>query len=361
MFIFVYYNSLGNKAILFFMRKKILITGGAGFIGSNITELALNKGYEVVCFDNLSRKGVKENILVFSYNYNWSFVNGDVKNLSALNKLSKKITAVFALAANPSVPKSIADPFFDFENNTLGHLNTLLFARDRNIPVIFASSSKIFSNKVNLIPIKELKKRYSFTGKYSKGIPESFDINGFEGFTHSPYGVSKLAAEKYTREFTYYYGLKTVINRMGCVYGPYQKGAEDQGWLDWFLRAKLAKKEITFFGNGKQVRDLIFGVDIAELFLYQLENIDRLSGKTFNVGGGINSGFNTSLIEAVELIDRVVGGPKTKITFEDERFGDQKVIILDNSLVIKETGWQPTTTIEQGLKIMLQKYQKLAI
>lgn len=337
-------------------KKTILITGGAGFIGSNITELALERGYSIICFDNLSRKGVEENLSSFHTAKNWQFHNGDVRNATSFQGLSKNIDIIIALAANPSVVKSIADPLFDFETNALGHLNTLLFAKERKIPLIFASSSKVFTNKINEIPVKETSKRYSYIGKYRKGIPEFFDINGYDGFTHSPYGASKLTAEKYTREFGHYYGLPSVINRMGCVYGVFQKGAEDQGWLDWFLRAKLAQKPITFFGNGKQVRDLVFGRDIAELFLYQVENLEKLAGKTFNVGGGFKKGFHASLKEAVEMIDDIVGGKKLDIVSGPERSGDQKVIILDNTLVTQATGWQPVTTVEQGIRAMLKRY-----
>ena len=207
-------------------------------------------------------------------------------------------------------------------------------------------------------PIRETKTRFMFAkpemARY--GINEVYDVAGSLGGTNSPFGAGKVAAEKYTREYGKHFGIPTIINRMSCIYGVYQKGAEEQGWVDWFLRAKKYGRPITIFGNGKQVRDVLFGRDLASLYVYQIEHISNLSGKTFNVGGGTSPGFHTSLLELVAMIDEHFPGKKLAVRFAPARPNDQRVYVSDIRMLRRVTGWHPTTPLLTGLRKMWKAY-----
>lgn len=337
---------------------RILILGGVGFIGTNITKLALERGHKVVAFDNLERKGVKDNLSFLKTLPNFKFILGDIRNRSDFKKLPKRVEVIINLAANPSVPKSIKDPLYDFENNVVGHLNVLEFSRNNGkVPVVLASSNKVYTDKTNTYKLVEKSKRYEYkNSKLKKGLDESTDVDGFDGFTNSPYGVSKLAAEKYTREYWRHYNIPVVINRMSCIYGLFQKAVEDQGWVDWFLRSKKEGKPLRIFGNGKQVRDVLFSQDLAELYLEQIENIETFNRRTFNVGGGKADGFNVSLLELIELVDNNFPGKKLSYTFAPWRESDHKVYISNIDRLKKISKWRPTTKLIDGLKLMWKYY-----
>lgn len=337
---------------------KLLIFGGLGFIGTNITLTALERGHQVVGVDNLSRRGVEENLTVLKEKGNFKFIWGDIRNQSDFVFLNDiRADCIINLAANSAVPVSMVNPVFDFEINARGHLNVLEFARKRGTPVILASSNKVYTDKLNRIKVRENKTRYIPIDKsVLNGFDESADMNGYDGFTHSPYGVSKVAAEKYSREYNKLFQLPIVINRMSCIYGEYQKGVEDQGWVDWFLRAKRHNLPLTIFGDGKQIRDVLFGKDLADLYLMQAENMGKVDGKTFNVGGGSREGFHTSLLELIDLIDKEFPGKKLRYSFREWRKSDQKYYISDISLVQKVTGWKPSTNLIQGLRKMWENY-----
>jgi CDP-paratose 2-epimerase len=338
---------------------KLLVFGGIGFIGTNICKLAIEHHHEVIAFDNLNRAGVKDNLNVLAKSKQFSFIHADIRRRSDFKNIPGNIDRIINLAANPSVPKSIKHPRTDFLINVAGHLNILDFARAHgNIPVIFASSNKVFTDKLNTFPFTETTTRYTARTKTGKPLffNEATDVNGYEGFTNSPYGTSKLAAEKYTREYWKHYDLPIVINRMSCIYGLYQKGVEEQGWVDWFIRAKKFHYPLTIYGNGKQVRDLLFGTDVARLFLFEAEHIHLVNGQTFNVGGGSKPGFNTSLLEFIHLVDEEFPGPKLEYTLKPWRKSDHLYYISDLSRVYSFTKWQPSTPIRQGIRKMWQAY-----
>lgn len=340
---------------------KITIFGGAGFIGTNIAREAIKQGYQVIIFDNLLRKGVTENLEYLKKTYkDIAFIRGDVRNTQDFQKLPKSIDCIINLAANLSIPRSIIDPRYDCETNLLGHINVLEHSRTHGfIPVIFASTNKVYTDKINTHNITEAATRYVFeNASLRNGLDESTDVNGFEGFTNSPYGVAKLAAEKYSREYWKNYGVPIVVNRMSCIYGEFQKGTEEQGWIDWFLRAKHNELPVTIFGNGKQVRDALFGRDIAKLYLNQTKHIMKYQGNTFNVGGGPNEGFNVSLLEFVDLIDEMFPGKKLQIRFAPRRLSDQTIFISNNEHVTNVTGWKPKTKLIDGLKTMWSDYDQ---
>lgn len=339
-------------------KKKICIFGGVGFIGTNLSLQALDSGHEVIAFDNLSRKFVTENLTLLEKQKNFRFVHGDVRCREDFEKLPPKIDFFVNLAANPAIPQSIINPVFDFNSNVVGHLNVLEYSRQHGkIPVILASSNKVYTDAINDLPHRETKTRYEFSDpKLKAGLDESIDMAGHNGYTHSPYGAGKLAAEKYTREYWKHYKVPMVINRMSCIYGVYQKGVEDQGWVDHFLRVKKYGGVINIYGDGKQVRDVLNATDLAKLYLYEIEHIEKVNGRTFNVGGGVKAGFTTSLIELIDLINQNFPGPSLKTVSKNWRVSDQRIYLSNISEVHRVTGWKPETKILMGLKKMWTAY-----
>ncbi len=333
-------------------KTRIVIFGGAGFIGTNVALKALEKGYEVVIFDSLIRSGTEENYEILKDKT--TFIRGDVRNPEDFWRIGK-VDAAINFAANPGIPWSIENPMFDFQTNAYGALNVLEFSRNNGqFPVILASTNKVYSEEVNEIPLHEKSTRYGWSGENVYGIKETFPLDAQGRYAHSPYGCSKIAADMYTQEYYHLYGIPTVINRMSCIYGLHQKGVADQGWVDHFVRKiLLGDGKIDIFGDGKQVRDMLFGEDVAELYLKELEMIDQVKGQVFNVGGSVH--FNISLIESLELIKKLTGKDFT-ITYHPWRHADQKVYLSDTRKVEKVMGWKPTTDIETGIKKMIEQY-----
>lgn len=337
---------------------RILVAGGLGFIGTNVCMLALEKGYKVVAFDNMMRLGVDENLKILSHFDNFSYVWGDIRSMVDFNDLEGDFDGIINLAANPAIPKSFKNPVQDFLINTIGQLNILEYSRSHGkIPIILASSNKVYTDRTNELPLKELATRYEIQVPFPEpapflGFDEYTDIDGVDGYTNSPYGVAKIAAEKYSREYAKHYGVPVVVNRMSCIYGLFQKGVQDQGWVDWFVRAKKFGYPLTIFGDGKQVRDCLFGNDVAELYLLELKKIKELNGKVFNVGGGNSQGFTTSLLELVHLLDETYDGEPLLVKYTKWRPSDQRVYISDITKVIQHTGWMPKTRLIDGIQMM---------
>lgn len=325
--------------------KTILITGGAGFIGTNIGNLALKRGYQVIIFDNYFREGVKNNAKLLKQ-WGAKIIKGDIRDTKALQKLPQ-IDAIINLAANSGVPLSIKDPLFDFSVNARGALNVLELARKRaNIPVIFASTNKVYCDGVNNFETIEKKTRWVWKDKKFKGIKEDFPMDGIGKHPHSPYGCSKASADLYHQEYYHVYKVPTVVNRMGCVYGLWQKGAEEQGWMHWFIKAKKEGLPLNIYGDGKQVRDVVYGTDLAKLYLMQLENINKHKGQVYNIGGGVKNSI--SLLELINYLN-CKGGKKLKLKYSDWRLADHKVYISDISKIKSNSSWQPTTSVWDGI------------
>ncbi len=349
------------------MKKTLIITGGCGFIGTNISLLAKKRGYKVIAFDSLIRAHTEENALLLKNN-KVEVIRGDVRNKNDFERLPKKATGIIHLAANPGIPWSIKWPMYDFSVNAQGTLNILEFAKKSLIPVVYASTNKIYSEEINLIPVKEEKTRYVWDfkkinkkkirnavldGITEKGVNESFPMDSSGLFPHSPYGTSKATGDLYCQEFFHIYGLPTVINRMSCVYGLNQKGVEDQGWVDWFVRAKINNLPLNIYGDGKQVRDSVFGTDLAELYLLELEKINKVKGQVFNIGGGLKN--TISLIELINFLDKK-GGKKLVLKHKPWRAADQKIYITDISKVEKTLRWRPKTSVFDGLEQIWKQY-----
>lgn len=350
--------------------KRILITGGCGFIGANIALLARKRGYNVVCLDSLVRPKSEENIPEL-IKAGVEIVRGDVRNDEDFERCPAP-SAIIHLASNPGIRLSIKHPLYDFKVNTIGTLNVLERAKVNKIPVIYASTNKVYSSLVNEIPTRTGVKKYLWVDKNknanfpnsqlikegwsNSGINENFPIDGFGMYSHSPYGVSKLSGDLLCQEYFQIFGVPTVINRMSCIYGIFQKGVEDQGWIDHFLRViALGDHNLDIYGDGKQVRDVLYGEDLANLYLDELENIEKVKGQIFNVGGGPKN--TLSLKEAIEIIENLCG-KKAKIKYHPWRHADQKIYISDIEKIAKTLNWKPIISPQDGIHKMYEKYRQ---
>ncbi len=313
---------------------KALITGGGGFVGSNLALYLLSKGHSVTVYDNMQRMG--SHINVGKIKAAFPQVQIAHKELDDIREFLQKndFDVIFHFAAQVAVTSSYESPHSDFRINALGTFN-VVSATDT--PVIYASTNKVYGDNVNFVPIEEHETRYDFSGPLKgSGIPESFSIDSKK---HTPYGCSKLVGELYVREFG------GVANRFSCMYGPNQFGNTDQGWLSHFVQFALSGKQLTVYGDGKQVRDALFVDDVVRLLELQALNIDKIRGEVFNIGGGYDN-----VISLLELCSKLGVKPK----FEDWRPSDQKVYYSDISKVKRLLGWFPAVSVDDGLKRLIE-------
>lgn len=348
---------------------KILVTGGVGFIGTNVCLEARSRGHEVAAFDNLVRPLTEENISVLK-DAGVIIVRGDIRNYEDFQKFPWIPEGIVHLAGQCGIPYAQVNPRYDFEVNAKGTLNILEYCRlNGKIPVAFASSNKAYTNITDQIPMKETDTRFEWDLDHiayedetlfnvsDLGIKETLPLDAFGLFARSLYGVSKVSGDLYMQEYYQAFGVPTVINRMSCIYGLYQKGVEDQAWVDWFIRQIMLKDgKLNIFGTGKQVRDMLFGSDVARLYIDELENIDKVKGKPYNIGGGVNN--TMSLLEAIKCIEDNTG-KKAELTFTDKRHGDQDIWISDISKIKQDLGWEPTISPEQGIKLIIDQYGRV--
>ncbi len=335
---------------------KILVTGGAGFVGSHVAERYAMEGHDIVVFDNLSRPQLlKKEIKNVDYNKkylkkfrNVEFVKGDVRNEQEVAAAAKDADVIFHAAAQTAVTTSVTEPRPDFEANILGTFNVMEAARrsGRNPSVIYCSTNKVFGSNVNGIGIVEKGDCYEFEPSFRNGVPADFSIDHCE---HTPYGVSKLAGDLYAQDYAHVYGLKTGVFRMSCIYGTRQFGVEDQGWVAWFAIATVLGKPITIYGDGKQVRDVLYVTDLVELYDRFLKS--NLKHGVFNTGGG--PGNTLSLLQLLGMLEKLTG-KRSKISYSGWRPSDQKVFIADISAAKKALGWEPKVTLEQGVKKLVE-------
>lgn len=330
---------------------RVLVTGGAGFIGSHIAEHYAQKGDEVICYDNLSRANLLGRSLNSTYNWNYltgfpsvKLIKGDVRDLEQLKKVAKGVDAIIHTAAQTAVTTSIEDPKTDFEVNALGTFNILEAARLSNSEpvVIYCSTNKVYGENVNKGSVIEKGSRYVFQEKFKKGIAETVPIDLCE---HTPYGCSKLSGDLYVQDYGHLYGLKTGVFRMSCIYGTRQFGVEDQGWVAWFAIATVLGKPITVYGDGKQVRDVLYIDDLVSAFNSFIAG--DLRQEVFNLGGGPEN--TISLLELLDLLEESTG-KRSEIGFAPWRPSDQKVYISDISQAKMKLNWEPKVSPEQGVE-----------
>jgi len=332
---------------------RVLITGGAGFIGCNLAEACIRAGHQVTLFDNLSRRGSEANLawLRGLFGEQFGFIHGDIRDYPAILAAARGQQAIYHLAAQTAVTTSVADPRTDFEINALGTFNVLEAARHAaDDPVfIFASTNKVYGGMEDAAAV-ELATRYVLPD-YPAGVPETRPLD-----FHSPYGCAKGAADQYVRDYARIYGIRSVVFRQSCIYGQRQMGVEDQGWVAWFIIAAITGKPITIYGNGKQVRDLLHVDDLVRAFQMATERIDVTKGQVYNLGGGP---ANTLAIwaEFGPLLSELLGREVRPAGFSDWRPGDQPVFVADVSKATRDFGWAPRVGVREGIARLIEWVQ----
>jgi len=324
------------------MPRTILITGGAGFIGTNVVAHYLKKGYKAVVFDNLSRVGAKENLKwLKKQKGKFIFIKGDIRNDKKLLKTFKKSNLICHLAAQTTMVTSVTNPREDFEINALGTFNVLEALRKEapKASLVYSSTNKVYGEMTD-IPVVEKEKRYDY--KNIRGISENYPLD-----FHGPYGNSKGCGDQYTVDYARIFGLNTVVFRQSGIYGPHQFGIEEQGWLAWFCNSLLFRKPVTIYGDGKQVRDVLYVDDLIRAFDLTFKNIKKTRGKAYHIGGGPN--FSLSIWELFSILEKLAG-KKFNYSFGPWRQGDQKVYISDINQAKKELGWSPKISPKEGVK-----------
>ena len=326
---------------------RILVTGGAGFIGTNLSDLLATQGHDVVLLDNLSRAGVEENARwLLGKHGNVRLIEGDIRDSAAVEQAVQGVDEIFHLAAQVAVTTSVTAPRQDFEINLLGTLNVLEAARQYapDAPLFFTSTNKVYGGLEDLEVVRR-GNRYEFSG-LENGVPETRPLD-----FHSPYGCSKGAADQYVHDYGRIYGMRTVVFRMSCIYGPHQCGNEDQGWVAHFAREGLAGQGLNIFGDGRQVRDLLYVGDLCAAFRKAADMIDQTAGKVFNIGGGPSNAL--SLVEVIGELERLIGR-KVPVEYADWRPGDQRVYITDVRRAEQVFGWAPRVTCSQGIGLLVE-------
>lgn len=325
---------------------KVVVTGGAGFIGSHLAELAFKKGYDVTIIDNISRTSYNLDYLKKNYP-KIDFVKADVRNIDTFKDSFKDADIIFHTAGQVAVTTSITDPRLDYDINSTGTFNVCEAARLSNTKpvIVFCSTNKVYGDLE--IPVVEKEKRYEY--KSIKGVSEKFEVS--PETSNCPYGCTKINAENILVSYYHTYGIPTVRARMSCIYGTRQFGIEDQGWISWFAIRTLLKKPLTIYGDGKQVRDILFVTDHANAFFKLAENSKKTKGQAFNLGGGPEN--TISLIELLELLKELTG-IKTEIKYDKPRQGDQKVYISDTSKIKEMVNWKPEVNVKEGVKRLVE-------
>lgn len=327
---------------------KILITGGVGFIGTNTAKYFAKKNHQVVVVDNFSRQKVEINAQFLRKNHpQIKIIKSDVSKIKNYEDFLKKADIIIHLAGQTAVTTSIKDPLNDFKNNIYESFKLLDFLRKNNPQaiIIYSSTNKVYGDlKNHQLKLDKKIGRY-FDLCHPEGINEKENLNFI-----SPYGCSKGASDLYFLDYARTFGLKTVVFRQSCIYGEHQIGVEDQGWVAHFTKQALEKKPITIFGDGYQVRDLLYVQDLVEAYELAVKKIEKIKGQALNIGGGVKNSF--SLLQVVKLIEKELK-TKIKLFFDKERLGDQKYFVSENKKAKKYLGWQPKTKFILGLKKLL--------
>lgn len=336
---------------------RYLITGGCGFVGSNLAMEVLKRGEELFVLDNLYRHGSAENLGVLRSIGDFKFYPADIRNANDVETVIREVKPdyIFHLAGQVAMTTSISNPRLDFETNALGTFNVLDSVRKHSPDsvVLYSSSNKVYGD-FETLNFDELETRY-VCREYPEGFPESVGLD-----FQSPYGCSKGAADQYLRDFHRIFGLKTIVFRHSSMYGSNQHSTYDQGWIGWFCQQALnirngTQKELfTISGNGKQVRDVLHGSDVVGLY-FAAKDCAAAYGQAFNIGGGVKSSL--SLLELFALLERKLG---IKMAFREIawRESDQRVFVADNTKATSIIGWEPKLTCEQGITAMLEYLDK---
>lgn len=332
---------------------KILITGGSGFLGSNLAAHALGEGNDLLVFDNLSRKGSVENLAWLDSQGEFRFVHGDIRNQNDVVRTVSEFRpdVIFHLAGQVAMTTSIANPRLDFETNVMGSHN-LLEAVRLHVPaaaVVYSSTNKVYGD-LEQFSYRETESRYVCSDR-----PNGFDEATPLDF-HSPYGCSKGAADQYMLDYARIFGLKTVVFRHSSMYGGRQYATYDQGWIGWFCQKAVETKRgtaaepFTISGNGKQVRDVLHAEDMVRLYFAAAEKIDSVRGEAFNIGGGMDNSL--SLLELFAILQDITGTPLNYVHLPP-RESDQRVFVADIAKAERLLAWKPRVDAVTGIGKMV--------
>jgi CDP-paratose 2-epimerase len=338
--------------------RPVLITGGCGFIGTNVAHRILSSGQEVLLFDNLSRPGVERNLKWLRHTHGdlMRIEAADVQDPHALRSAVDRAAQVFHFAAQVAVTTSLTNAIHDFEVNARGTVNLLeaLRAQDDPPPLVFTSTNKVYGGLPD-IRLRVNGDRYEPEDDDARaaGVGEQRPLD-----FHSPYGCSKGTADQYVIDYARTFGLPAVVFRMSCIYGPHQFGNEDQGWVAHFLIRALQGEPITLYGDGMQVRDILYVDDLVDAFLLAQANMRKISGQAFNIGGGV--GNTMSLLQLLDLIEEFHGvRPATR--FGAWRPGDQRYYVSDVRRMAQATRWTPRVGVREGVRRLFEWLQENSV
>ena len=327
--------------------RPVLITGGSGFIGTNLAHRLLSEDIPVLLFDSLARPGVEQNLrwLHDTHGKLVDIIIADVRDADAVRRAVQQAGQVFHFAAQVAVTTSLTDPVDDFEVNARGTLNVLeaIRAQPTPAPLVFTSTNKVYG-ALDDVGLRRRNQRYEPTDPSLRqtGISENRPLD-----FHSPYGCSKGTADQYVLDYARTYGIQSIVFRMSCIYGAHQFGTEDQGWVAHFLIRALEGSSITLYGDGRQVRDILAVDDLVDAFVLAQAHMDSESGQAFNIGGG--PGNTVSLLELLDIIGELLGH-KPGVEFDAWRTGDQRYYVSDTGKFQRATGWKPRITVQEGLE-----------
>ena len=325
----------------------LLVTGGAGFVGANLADRVAAEGREVIVLDSLARSGVERNLAWLTERHGARIrpVIADIREEGAVAEAVAEADEVVHLAAQVAVTCSLDAPMDDFTVNAAGTVTLLEAIRKRSDPpsLVFASTNKVYGDlaahrfeeaETRWVPAEEALARH--------GVDEAQPLD-----LHTPYGCSKGVADQYVLDYARQFGLRASVLRMSCIYGPRQFGTEDQGWVAHFLLRMLAGDEITLFGDGKQVRDILHVSDAVDAYLTLLGRMDEAKGRAFNLGGG--PGNAVSLLQLLQEAEEVTGRP-ARLRHEETRAGDQVYFVADTRAIEDAFGWRARTGWRDGLR-----------
>ncbi len=337
---------------------KLLINGGCGFLGSNLASFGIKNGYDITILDNLSRVGSSLNLEWLRTIGNFEFCYGDTRNKNDVETVIKngQFDAIFHLAGQVAMTTSIENPYKDFEINALGAMNVLDSVRKYSpkTGVLFSSTNKVYGDLENYTYIED-DKRYrckEFPNGFDESIPLDF---------RSPYGCSKGSADQYMLDYYRMFGVKTIVFRHSSMYGSRQFATFDQGWVGWFVQKAVEKynnpnaKPFTIAGSGKQVRDILHATDMINLYYSALDNLDKLCGNAFNIGGTMQQSL--SLLELFDMLNEMLN-IKMEYIHTPVRSSDQKVFVADIAKINNLINWVPRMSAQNGIEDMIKWVRK---
>lgn len=337
---------------------KVLITGGCGFLGSNLAERALKQGMDLIIFDNLSRYGSYQNLEWLKEKGKFKYIHGDIRNENDVEKVIRQNVpdTIFHLAGQVAMTTSMEDPAKDFAVNALGshHLLEAVRKYAPKASVVYSSTNKVYGD-LEQYTYEETESRY-ICKEFANGFTEDVQLS-----FHSPYGCSKGAADQCMLDYARIFGLNTVVLRHSSMYGGRQFATYDQGWIGWFcqkaieIKERKQKEKFTISGTGKQVRDVAYAEDIVDLYFSCVENIEKVKGEAFNVGGGIENSL--SLLELFKMLEEELE-IEMKYRKIEWRESDQRVFVADLKKINKNTAWKPKVDKKSGINKMVNWIEK---